>query len=114
MNQLDVLIVGGGPAGMSAAIELAACGVQCSIVDEGFGLGGQIYRQALVTTKGLDAAESTRGDVLRQQVAGYADRINVRVGASVWGIFDDKSGNYGRTGRGNHKSADNHPRHRSV
>lgn len=39
----DVVIVGGGPAGMAAA-GVAAEGHRVAIVDENFGLGGQIWR----------------------------------------------------------------------
>jgi D-hydroxyproline dehydrogenase subunit alpha len=47
----DVVIVGGGPAGMAAA-GIAAEGHRVAIVDENFGLGGQIWR-------GQSAASST-------------------------------------------------------
>ncbi|MEO2169750.1 MAG: FAD-dependent oxidoreductase, partial [bacterium] len=43
--QTDVVIVGGGPAGMAAARELAAAGLEAIIVDEGLRPGGQIFRQ---------------------------------------------------------------------
>jgi NADPH-dependent 2,4-dienoyl-CoA reductase/sulfur reductase-like enzyme len=41
-----LVIVGAGPAGMSAAIEAAACGIHCLVIDENLRPGGQIYRQA--------------------------------------------------------------------
>lgn len=40
----DLLIVGAGPAGMSAAIEARRAGLQVIVADEGEALGGQIYR----------------------------------------------------------------------
>ncbi|WP_250454666.1 NAD(P)/FAD-dependent oxidoreductase [Caballeronia sp. ATUFL_M2_KS44] len=56
MTQLkcDLLIVGAGPAGMSAAIEARAAGLDVVVADEGEGPGGQIYR---------DAAQSPLADV---------------------------------------------------
>jgi NADPH-dependent 2,4-dienoyl-CoA reductase/sulfur reductase-like enzyme len=42
---LDVLIVGGGPAGMSAARTAAGVGMRVLLVDERPTLGGQIYKQ---------------------------------------------------------------------
>jgi sarcosine oxidase, subunit alpha len=36
----DVLVIGGGPSGMSAALEAAAAGASVGLVDEGFRLGG--------------------------------------------------------------------------
>jgi NADPH-dependent 2,4-dienoyl-CoA reductase/sulfur reductase-like enzyme len=41
----DVLIVGGGPAGLAAASEAAAAGLSACLVDERPTLGGQIFKQ---------------------------------------------------------------------
>ena len=43
-NHFDVLVIGGGPAGMAAAARAAECGVRVGIVDDNFSLGGQIWR----------------------------------------------------------------------
>jgi NADPH-dependent 2,4-dienoyl-CoA reductase/sulfur reductase-like enzyme len=40
----DVLVVGGGPAGIAAAVRAAECGVHVGIVDDNAALGGQIWR----------------------------------------------------------------------
>ena len=45
-HRYHVLVIGGGPAGMAAAARAAACGVRVGIVDDNFGLGGQIWRGA--------------------------------------------------------------------
>jgi len=42
--QFDVLVVGAGPAGLSAASCAAVCSVRVGIVDDNPGLGGQIWR----------------------------------------------------------------------
>ncbi|MEX1077872.1 MAG: FAD-dependent oxidoreductase [Homoserinimonas sp.] len=42
---LDVLIVGGGPAGMAAASTAAAAGLKTALIDERPTLGGQVYKQ---------------------------------------------------------------------
>ncbi|TQO19793.1 glycine/D-amino acid oxidase-like deaminating enzyme [Rhodoglobus vestalii] len=41
----DVLIVGGGPAGMAAASTAAAAGLKAALIDERPTLGGQVYKQ---------------------------------------------------------------------
>src|SRR5579872_2583366 len=40
----DVLVVGGGPAGIAAAARAAECGLRVGIVDDNAALGGQIWR----------------------------------------------------------------------
>ena len=41
----EVVIIGGGPAGLSAAIELAETGVQVLLIDENRQPGGQLFKQ---------------------------------------------------------------------
>jgi NADPH-dependent 2,4-dienoyl-CoA reductase/sulfur reductase-like enzyme len=43
-QRFDVLVIGGGPAGMAAAVRAAECGVRVGIVDDNVTLGGQIWR----------------------------------------------------------------------
>src|SRR5579862_4401624 len=43
-RHFEVLVVGGGPAGMAAAACAAECGLSVGIVDDNFKLGGQIWR----------------------------------------------------------------------
>ncbi len=45
MTDPDVLIIGAGPAGLAAAIELAASGVHAELVEQRETIGGAIYRQ---------------------------------------------------------------------
>jgi D-hydroxyproline dehydrogenase subunit alpha len=40
----DVLVVGGGPAGMAAAVRAAESGARVGIVDDNVSLGGQVWR----------------------------------------------------------------------
>ncbi|MCF6326826.1 MAG: FAD-dependent oxidoreductase [Devosiaceae bacterium] len=44
INSVDVLVVGAGPAGLSAAIELSKRGATTMLIDEQAQPGGQIYR----------------------------------------------------------------------
>lgn len=43
-KQFEVLVVGGGPAGMAAAVSAAECGARVGIIDDNPQLGGQIWR----------------------------------------------------------------------
>ena len=40
-----LVIVGGGPAGIAAAIEAGRAGLRCTLIDEALLPGGQIYRR---------------------------------------------------------------------
>jgi NADPH-dependent 2,4-dienoyl-CoA reductase/sulfur reductase-like enzyme len=44
IQQFDVLVIGGGPAGMAAAVSAAECGRRVGLVDDNPSLGGQIWR----------------------------------------------------------------------
>jgi NADPH-dependent 2,4-dienoyl-CoA reductase/sulfur reductase-like enzyme len=43
-RRFDILVIGGGPAGMAAAARAAECGARVGIVDDNPKLGGQIWR----------------------------------------------------------------------
>lgn len=72
----DILIVGGGPAGMAAAIAAATSGGDVTIIDDNPRLGGQIWRAELGEMKSADARELIA--TLEQ------NRIRIIPGASVF------------------------------
>ena len=41
----EILIIGAGPAGISAAIEAAKAGAKVTVADEHDTIGGQLYKQ---------------------------------------------------------------------
>ena len=86
MNQIDFLIIGGGPAGMSAAIAAAEHGVCCTVVDEAQELGGQIYRAPTVPDL---PSRKTPGDALRAKIKALDGFIDVRRDTRAWSIFDE-------------------------
>jgi len=43
-NRFEVLVIGGGPAGIAAAVRAAESGAQVGVVDDNVALGGQIWR----------------------------------------------------------------------
>jgi len=55
-QRFDVLVVGGGPAGMAAAARAAESGVRVGIVDDNASLGGQIWRGESQGHQGKDGA----------------------------------------------------------
>ena len=54
-RRFDVLVIGGGPAGMAAAVRAAECGVDVGIVDDNASLGGQIWRAGSQDGRSQDA-----------------------------------------------------------
>lgn len=86
----DVLVIGAGAAGMSAAATAAEIGLRAIVVDEQSAPGGQIYRgitsvaPALAARLGPDYAH---GRTLADALA--ASRVVVESGTTVWDVDAD-------------------------
>jgi NADPH-dependent 2,4-dienoyl-CoA reductase/sulfur reductase-like enzyme len=92
VTETDIVIVGAGPAGLSAAIAAAQGGARVVVVDEYSKPGGQYFRQPQarfnrINETFLGKSFQTSKPVLRA-VAENA-RIEVRTNTLVWGAFDD-------------------------
>ena len=90
-SRYDIIVIGAGPAGMTAASLAAEHGASVALLDEQSGLGGQIYRS--VTCQGASdpsilGAEYYQGKTLADRlVKSTADHVK---GASVWQISEDR------------------------
>ncbi len=87
MSLLPV-IVGGGPAGMSAAIELARHGVSSVLFEEASRLGGVVYRGPLRSGVDLDYLGTRYSSTLAKlhgEFSTCADRIDVRLNTRIVG-----------------------------
>jgi D-hydroxyproline dehydrogenase subunit alpha len=71
----DVLVIGGGPAGMAAAARAAEAGMHTAIADDNPDLGGQIWRGASAAGHDAEAASW----VSRVNAAGVTRLCGVRV-----------------------------------
>jgi len=80
-----VLVVGGGPAGLTAAMALADCGQEVELVERGQALGGNAARNA-------DPEQRKQLEKLVTDVA-VNPRITVRLGSEVAG-FDGQPGRF--------------------
>jgi len=91
-RQVPVVIVGGGPAGLSAAIAAARAGTRVLVIDENLQSGGQIYRQLPRGFKVNDTAvlgtDYVNGQSLLGQVREFSDAIEVWNDALVWSVFE--------------------------
>jgi thioredoxin reductase len=84
MNQVQLAVVGGGPAGLSAAIAAARAGVQVALYDENATLGGQLrYRILDGDTPLTPLSRSLIADAIE---AG----VDLQLNANVWGVFADR------------------------
>jgi D-hydroxyproline dehydrogenase subunit alpha len=92
--EADVAIVGAGPAGLAAAVELARAGADVTLVDEQMLPGGQIYRQppAAFTVSRRPAGRSyAAGKTLLAEAAALQGVQRLQQ-TTVWGAFDVDAG----------------------
>ena len=92
MKRYDVIVVGAGPAGMSAAIEAARHGAHVVVFDENARPGGQLFKQIHKFFGSKEHKAKTRGFVIGDQLLEEADRLGVEVelDATVIGLYQDK------------------------
>ncbi len=92
MREIELAIIGAGPAGISAAIEAAKSNVPVTLIDENPKLGGEIYRQLtvpfVVTDEKQLGKDYIQGKKLIGELEQYRQRIELIEDAPVWGIFD--------------------------
>jgi sarcosine oxidase, subunit alpha len=91
---VPVLIIGGGPAGMSAALELGRRGVRALLVDDKHRLGGKLVLQTHRFFGSIDAVYAgTRGTDIATRLEASVnalDTVDVWLNATVLGVFSDR------------------------
>ena len=91
MRGVGLAIVGAGPAGLSAAIAAAKCGLRPVVIDENSLPGGQIYRQLprefQVEQPGALGITYKKGQ--RLLARAYDANVELKLGTTVWGLFDN-------------------------
>ncbi len=89
-----LVIIGGGPAGMTAAIEAARAGLYSTLIDEAPALGGQVYRRPPEAFQVQDAQslghDFARGNRLRQEFADVASRVELLSNTAVLGVWSNR------------------------
>ncbi len=93
MKVTDIAIIGGGPAGLSAAIYAAFLGVKVTLIDDGLELGGQLIKQThkffgsekqFAGIRGIEIAKK-----MIQDIKEY-DHVEVIDNATVTGYYEDE------------------------
>jgi sarcosine oxidase subunit alpha len=101
--EVECLIIGGGPAGLSAAIEMGKAGVRTLIVDDKHKLGGKLVLQTHKFFGSIDACYAgTRGiDIatkLEQEVRPF-ENVQVWLNTTALAVFSDRKVGVLREGR---------------
>ena len=91
--KIPLLIIGGGPAGMTAAIELGRMGISCIICDDKQELGGKLslqthnffgsIRDCYAGSRGMDI-----GEMLSEQIENE-QKLTIWTNSPVVGVFSD-------------------------
>ena len=93
MREAEIVIVGGGPAGLTAALEAATAGAEVVLIDEYPTLGGQYYKQLpngfRLTSAKAEGTELNEGAAAIDRLR--ASKVETLVGVLVWGIFEDRT-----------------------
>lgn len=92
--ECEVLVVGAGPAGLSAAIALADAGVAVTLVDERSEPGGQFFKplaasQQFVAGRPTDVQYRDGAELTRRLAES---RVRVMHGTTLWGVFPRPQG----------------------
>jgi len=82
IQEFDVIVIGGGPAGAGAALAASREGLRVLLVDENDAAGGQVYRQPIAKAATAPTADALAGDALRATLA--ASDVVLSFGHRVW------------------------------
>ena len=91
-REVPLVIIGGGPGGLSAAIAAAKAGAKVLVIDENLQPGGQIYRQLPKTFQALEpgrlGTDYVDGLSLLKEVQNLSDAITIWNDALMWSVFE--------------------------
>jgi NADPH-dependent 2,4-dienoyl-CoA reductase/sulfur reductase-like enzyme len=88
-KELELIVVGSGPGGLSAALEAAQAGVQVTILDAYPTPGGQYFRQPPERLTNESNAHQRQGQALWRKV--QAAGVKIVSNTLVWGGSPDKT-----------------------
>ena len=109
MQRYELIVIGAGPAGLSAAIEAARRGMCVVVFDENARPGGQLFKQIHKFFGSKEHKAKIRGYVIGRQLLENAEELGVQVelNATVIGLFREKEVCVMQNGRVTHYKGDN-------
>lgn len=108
MKRYDLIVIGAGPAGLSAAIQGAKCGMKTIVFDENSRPGGQLFKQIHKFFGSKEHHAKVRGFTIGNELLEEAEAYGaqIRLNSTVTGIFPERNvsvnvGDHIETYRGN-------------
>jgi len=92
MKSVEILVIGGGPAGLSATLNAAGLGAKVLLIERDDALGGQLVKQThmffgsekqYASTRGIDI-----GKLLIEKINSY-ENVEVMTDTTVIGVYED-------------------------
>ena len=92
--ETDLLVVGGGAAGLCAAAEAAGAGAKVTVIESDLHPGGQLVKQTHKFFGSKDEYAGTRGykiaDILLDEIASLGDKVEIRTNTTVTGYYPEE------------------------
>ena len=93
MMKTDICVVGGGPAGLCAAIAAASSGAKVTLIDRNHRPGGQLVKQTHMFFGSASQHASVRGfdiaQLLMDELKKYEKDIDMMTDATAIGLYED-------------------------
>jgi NADPH-dependent 2,4-dienoyl-CoA reductase/sulfur reductase-like enzyme len=83
----EVLVIGAGPGGLSAAIAAQRAGAKVMVVDERAEPGGQYFKQVVVEDEAVFPPDDQHMEGARLTMAARNAGVEIRCGVDIWGAF---------------------------
>lgn len=92
MNRYELIVIGAGPAGLSAAVEAAKRGMKTIVFDENERPGGQLFKQIHKFFGSKENKAKIRGFKIGEELLAEAEKAGVEVvlHATVIGLYPKK------------------------
>ena len=92
MQRIEIVVVGAGPAGLSAAVEAARLGAEVLVLDENHKPGGQLFKQIHKFFGSREHRAGVRGFDLGNELLAEAAQAGatIALNSAVFSIYADK------------------------